>query len=122
MSTTTIHVTTLTLNDVVADPEGTAIDASKTGVITLTKPARKVAIRITNTTASQKAATILAGDNPPADAAGQGNLVVTCGAGDSTPVSKWVVLESARFLQNDGTIQITYAASMTGFVEAIQLP
>lgn len=122
MATTTIHVTTLGLNAATADPAGTAIDASKVGVVTPTKPTRKVALRITNTTAAQKVITIKAGDNPPADAAGQGDLALTFAAGDSTPVTKWVVLEAARFLQNDGTILLEYAASTTGSVEAFQLP
>lgn len=122
MATTTIHVSSMSLNTVLADPAGTAIDADKTGVITPTRAWSKMLVRITNTTAAEKVATITAGDNPPADAQGLGALTVTCAAGNVTPVVKYVVLESARFAQSDGTVEIEYADSMTGFVEAIQLP
>lgn len=118
MANTTVHVTTLALNTATADPTGTAIAAANTHVITPTKATSKLAIRLNNTYAGAKDFTILAGDNPPADAAGQGNLVVNI-AQDAT---YFVVIEAARFLQNDGTIQITVAASTTGFIEAIQLP
>ena len=122
MADTAITLTSLALNTATLNTAGTAIVHANTHVITPTKRLDKVLLRITNTTASQKVATILAGDNPPAGAAGQGNLDVTLAAGDSTATFAHVVLESARFLQNDGTIRITVAASMTGFIAAFQLP
>lgn len=61
--------------------------------------------------------TILAGDYPPALRQGLGNLVITLAASDV----KYVVLESARFLQNDGKILGT--STGTGVkVGAIVLP
>lgn len=122
MADTTVHVTTLGLNAATADVAGTAIDAAKVGVITLTKPCRKVAIRITNTAGAAKDITITKGDANPAQSAGQGDLVVNFGIGSVTPVVKFFVLESARFMHDDGNIRITYAAGTTGFVEAFQLP
>lgn len=122
MANTAITLTSLALNTATLNTAGTAIVAANTHVITPTKRLGKVLIRITNTTASQKVATILAGDNPPADAAGQGNLTVTLAAGDTTPTFGHVVLESARFLQNDGTVQITVDSGTTGFIAALQLP
>ncbi len=122
MADTAITGTDLTLNAAVADPEGTAIVHANTHVITPTGPSSKLAIRLTNTTAASKVMTILAGDNPPADAAGQGDLAITFADGSTTPVVKWVVIESARFIQNNGTIRITVAASTTGFISAIELP
>ena len=122
MADTAITLTSLALNTATLNTAGTAIVHANTHVITPTKRLDKVLLRITNTTASQKVATILAGDNPPAGAAGQGNLDVTLAAGDLTATFAHVVLESARFLQNDGTIRITVAASMTGFIAAFQLP
>lgn len=122
MADTTVHVSTLALNTALVNPAGTAIDAAKVGVITLTKPSRKVLIRITNTTAAAKVATITVGDNPPADAASLGVIAESFADGSVTPVIKWFVLEPARFLHDDGCIRITYEAGMTGFVEAIQLP
>lgn len=122
MADTTVHVTTIALNTATANPVGTAIDATKVGVVTLTKPCRKVILRITNTTAAAKIITITAGDNPPADSAGLGDIATSFADGSVTPVIKLFVLEAARFIQNDGVIRITYAADTTGFVEAIQLP
>ena len=122
MADTAITGTVLALNAETANPAGTAIVHANTHVITPTGQSSKLAIRLTNTTASEKTMTILAGDNPPADAAGQGNLVLTFAAGDSTPVIKWVVIESARFIQNDGTVRIDVAASTTGNIAAIELP
>lgn len=122
MADTAITGTVLALNDATADPAGTAIVHANTHIITPTGPSSKLAIRLTNTTASEKTMTIKAGDNPPADAAGQGDLVITFAAGDSTPVVKWVVIESARFIQSNGTVQITVAASTTGFIAAVELP
>jgi hypothetical protein len=122
MANTTVHVTTIALNTATANPAGTAIVAADTHVITPTKATSKVLLRITNTTASTKIATILAGDNPPADAAGQGSLAVSLTDGSTTPQTAYVVVEGSRFLQNDGSIQITVASGMTGNIEAIQLP
>lgn len=122
MADTAVHVSTMGLNTALANPAGTAIVAANTHTITPTKATRKVLIRITNTTASTKIATITAGANPPADAAGQGGLDVSLTDGSTTPQTAFVVVESARFLQKNGTIVITVAAAMTGSIEAIQLP
>lgn len=122
MADTTVHVTTLNQDAATADVAGTAIDAAKVGVIALTKPSRKVVIRITHTAAAAHDITITKGDSNPAQSAGQGDLVVNFGIGSVTPVVKYFVLESARFLHDDGCIRITYAAGTTGFVEAFQLP
>ena len=118
MADTAITVTTLALNTSTAQPAGTAIVAANTHVITPTKPMSKVIVRLNNTFAGSKDFTILAGDNPPADAAGQGNLVIAI-AQDATVL---VPLESSRFVQSNGTIRIDVAASTTGFISAIQLP
>lgn len=122
MANTTIAVTNLAQNASTANPAGTAIVAANTHTITPTKTSAKLAIRLTNTTASTKVFTVTAGDNPPADAAGQGNLDISLTAGDSTPQIAWVTIESARFLQNDGTVVVTVASGTTGTIAAIQLP
>lgn len=119
MANTTIHVTTLTANAATANPTGTAIAAANTHVVTPTVPLRRVFLRFTNSFAGAKVFTILAGDNPPADAAGQGNLTKSLAQDEVW----WVgPLTSARFLQNDGTVQITVEAATTGFIEAFQVP
>lgn len=123
MARTAITPTTLTANAVVADPAGTAIDATNHHVFTPSSPLEEFVLRVVNTYDGAKAATIKAGDNPPADCAGQGDLTVSCGDGDPTPSVKWVgPLTSARFIQNDGTVNIDVAASMTGTITVFQIP
>ena len=109
-------VPTITLGD------GTAIDADKTTVVTPLGPLNECLIVIVNTTNAEKVTTITAGSNPPADAAGQGDLTVTLGAGDSTNTFTILQLDAARFLHHDGTVHMEHADSMTGFVNALQLP
>jgi hypothetical protein len=98
----------------VADPtEGHVVDLG--GV-----PLEEIVFRFTNTNGTNRVATILAGDNPPALSAGQGNLAITVPAtsGDMTVAG----LESARFLQDDGTILIDLGASYAGAVRAFRVP
>lgn len=121
MAVTTIPITALASGST-ADVAGTAIAAANTHTLTPTKRLSKVVIRLVNTTAAAKVFTLLAGDNPPADAAGQGNLTVSLADGSSTPVVVYLSnLESARFIQNDGTVNITVASATTGFITAFQL-
>ena len=102
---------------------GTALDATNHHVVTLTCPLEELVIRVENTTASTKAVTIKAGDNPPAESAGQGDLSVSLTAGNSTAQLAQVAgLESARFIQNDGTLLVDVASGMTGFIAAYRVP
>lgn len=102
---------------------GTALDATNHHVVTLTCPLEELVIRAENTTASTKAVTIKAGDNPPAESAGQGDLSVSLTAGNSTAQLAQVAgLESARFIQNDGTLLVDVASGMTGFIAAYRVP
>ena len=122
MAVTTVPLTALASGST-ADVAGTAIVAANTHTITPTERLSKVIIRLVNTTAASKVFTLVAGDNPPADAAGQGNLTVTLADGSTTPTVAYLAnLESARFLQNDGTVNITVAAATTGTITAFQLP
>lgn len=122
MANTTVHVTTLSNSATTANPAGTAIVAADNHVITPTKASRKVFLRLTNTTGSTKVFTLVAGDNPPADASGQGDLTVSLTDGSTTPQTAFVALDAARFKQNDGTYIVTVASGTTGNIEAFQLP
>lgn len=117
MARTVVPITSYPGNSATAEAAGTAIDATNSHYFTPVHPLDEYVIRIVNTTGSTKVATIAAGDNPPADAAGQGSLAVSLTDGSSTPTVKIVTgLSSARFIQNDGTVSIDIAASMTGFI------
>lgn len=105
-----------------ADVAGTTVVAANTHVITPTKRQGKLLIRFKNTTAATKVWTVVAGDSPPALSAGQGNLDTSLTDGSTTPQYAYIVLESARFMQDDGTILVTVAAATTGTITAFQLP
>ncbi len=122
MARTAVPITAIPANTATADPAGTDLDATNHHVVTLgSVPLHELVVRVTNTTASTKAVTIKAGDNPPADAAGVGDLSVSLTAGDSTPTTKLVVLTSARFAQNDGTLLIDVGSGMTGKIAVLKV-
>ncbi|MFH0980113.1 MAG: hypothetical protein V2A79_01060 [Planctomycetota bacterium] len=125
MANTAVAATQLVLNTAALytpGTTGTAIDHANTHVITPAGRTGKLVIVACNTTNAEKIVTVVAGDNPPADAQGLGTTTITLAAGNVIPTLGYLVIESARFLQNDGTIQVTVAANMTGFLSAYQLP
>ena len=65
--------------------------------------ARNVLIKMVETGGNAAAVVFAAGDKPPAITAGLGSLSVTLAANDV----KYLSLEQARFLQDDGTIEGT---------------
>lgn len=114
MADTAVALSTLTMNDVTADPAGTSVSAGNVAVITPGK-ARKVLVRIVGTATST--VTVAAGDNPPSHGAKYGDTsALAVGA-----ATKWLVLEPARFLQDDGTYRITVGTA-SATVTAFRLP
>ncbi len=119
MARTAVTVTTLDANTATTEPAGTTADPTNDHVISGV-PCEQLLIRLANTNGTDRVATILAGDNPPADAAGQGDLAITVPA---TTGVKWVgPLSSARFAQDNGDINIDLAASFAGTVTAYRIP
>ena len=122
MPRTALTVTTLTANAAVADvlaSAGVAIDATNSHVLTVASPLDSYIIRINNTTAGTKVATIKKGAMSPADASGQGDLAVSC---TNAQVKFVGPLESARFIQADGSLNIDIEAGMTGFIQVFRIP
>lgn len=116
-----VNVPVVTLSTVgAATNAGTTADPTEDHVITVDFPLEELVLRFTNTNGSNRTATIVAGDSPPALSAGQGNLVITVPAtsGDMTVAG----LESARFMQANGTIEIDLEASYAGAVRAFRVP
>lgn len=102
---------------------GTAIVHANTHVITPAGRLEDGFLLVQNSFNGAKDVTILAGDNPPAHSAGQGNLVVSVADGDASYAAEIIGgLESARFLQDNGTLRVTVASGMTGWMTWIQLP
>ena len=97
-----------------AAPTATAVDPTNGHVIAASAtPTEELLIVVNNTFAGTKVVTIKAGDSPPASAAGQGDLAITCATStNGIPIR----IDSSRFLQADGTIEIDLAASMTGTI------
>jgi hypothetical protein len=99
--------------------DGVAISATNGAVVTPTKRASQLLLKFSNTiTNATKVVTIKAGDNPPAANAAQGDVSLTVPASGEIVVA----VESARVLQNDGTINVDFGSGMTGFAWAVQLP
>ncbi|MCK9896963.1 hypothetical protein [Frankia sp. AgB32] len=123
MARTSIPYTTLVPNGNVAQPAGTAIDATNSHVINSARPEQTV-LRVTNTHSSDHVITIKAGDYPPAWAAGLGDLTVTVVA--TTGVQFIGPFESGRFLKKntDGTaaLNIDIEAAHAGTITAFLVP
>lgn len=116
MARTAVPVITPAMNTSTLDGGGTTYDVSN-GLVIEDAP-ENLLIRLTNTDDDTGlTVTFLAGDYPPALAAGQGNLAVTVAFG----TTRWVCLESGRFLQNDGSIHVD-ATVNTGKITPIKVP
>jgi hypothetical protein len=127
MARTAVTITTLTAeaaNASVLTTDGVAIDATNSHVIT--PPAgcmlEELLLRVTNTTASTKTATVKAGSNPPSQRAGSGDLVLSLTDGSSTSTHTFVPLSSSRFSQATGVVNVDIEAAMTGRIACYRLP
>ena len=120
MARTNLPYSTLVANSNLTDPAGTAIDASNHHVIAAAKPERTL-LRVANTNGSDRTVIVKAGNtNPPAVAAGLGDLTVTVAA---TTGVQWIgPFDSSRFLNTDGTMYINAGTSLAGTVTAFLVP
>lgn len=120
MATTAITPKVLTLNtrsDDLLDADGTAATTPTDGwVITPADPSKYLLLKFL-ADGSGDTVTVLAGDRPPSHRAGLGNMTVTLAASDV----RYIVIEKARFLQNDGTYLATCVDAGTTCL-AFELP
>jgi hypothetical protein len=100
----------------------TTIDSTlvTNGVTIANAKPERLLIRVTNTEGSTNTVTVKAGDNPPALRAGQGDLVVTVAA--TSGVQYIGPLESDKYLQADGSLEIDLETGMTGSLDALYMP
>ncbi len=117
MARTAVPVTDLTAATSTADPAGTTADATNGHTVTGTRP-EVVVFRVKNTTGGSLNAIVRAGTQPLAPSSGQGDLTVAVGAGVAVFIGP---LESARFLQADGSISLDLQATFTGTVTAFKV-
>jgi len=95
----------------------TAVDPTN-GMYGVFGKSRRLLIKINSTFAGAKTFTFKAGAQyNPAQKSGQGDLVVSINAD-----VQYVVLESARFAQADGSFYCDIAAAATGDIECVRLP
>lgn len=114
-----VTVTSLGSGVAATTPAGTAINTTNGATIAAAGDTQRLLLRITNTNGTNRVATVKAGANPPAVRSGLGDLAITVPA---TTGDVLVVVESARFLQADGSISVDFAASMAGVISAVRLP
>lgn len=120
MATTQVPYSNLVANSNLAQPAGTALVAAPTNDMQLSDavPDHTV-LRVSNSSGDTDLdLTVKAGDNPPALAAGQGDLVVTVPFGTTQLVGPF---ESGRFAQSDGSMMIESEAT-TGTITALRVP
>ena len=120
MAVKDVALTQLTLNTTSADLPASGWDAISDGALGFSLDVSGVGSPVVLGFLDGGAAdtiTITAGDRPPAQLQGQGNLTITMAASDV----KYIVLESGRFEQNDSTIKGTIAADATKMI-AFLLP
>jgi|TARA_B110000014_G_C20123278_1_gene596439 hypothetical protein len=120
MAVTAVTLTELTLNEASADLPAAGWTAIATGAdgfsLDMSGVGAPVVLGFLDGGAADNI-TITAGDRPPAQLQGQGNLTITMAASDV----KYITLESGRFEQNDSTIKGTIAADATKMI-AFLLP
>jgi len=120
MAVTNVTLTELTLNTASADLPAAGWTAIATGAdgfsLDMTGVGSPVLLGFLDG-GTADTITITAGDRPPAQLQGQGNLAITMAASDV----RYVTLESGRFEQNDSTIKGTAAADATKMI-AFLLP
>lgn len=114
-----ITLTTLVENGKTASPTPAVITADNTyqAVPLARLTGRSCILKIVVATAATTV-TIQAGDTPPAQAAGLGDLVFTSLATGTY----YVLLESGRFAQSDGTVMIKAATAANVSVAVLQIP
>lgn len=112
MARTAIPVTALGMNSAAVGAVGTAFDTANNHVLTAPVDGR-VILEIDNTGTSPACTiTVKKGANPPAGRAGLGDLVFTVSTANKHRVQ--VPLETARFLQADGTINVDISQAVVG--------
>lgn len=119
MARDAVAITALSANAGVANPAGTTINVTNGANIAGVGDTSRLIVRVTNTDASDRVVTFKAGANPPAVRTGLGDLAVTVAA---TSGDQLIVLESARFVKADGSIDVDFAASFAGKISALRQP
>ena len=119
MARDAVSVTDLASGAATTTPAGVAINPTNGANIASVKDTSRVVVRVTNTNGTDRVVTFKASTTPPALRGGLGNLAITVPA---TTGDVLVVLESARFTKEDGSIDVDFGASMAGKISAVRIP
>ncbi len=117
MAVTTLTATALSGNTASANlpvTAGTAINAADTMRVAYPREG-KLFFVFNNTTAGSKVLTVTAGDYI---AKGVGNLDITMAQNDV----KFLIVDSDRFKDFNGYVNLSFASGMTGYVQVFSLP
>lgn len=120
MARTAVPYSSLLPNADLADPAGTATNAGVGNGHTIAKALPELTLLRVVAGSTGGNVTIKAGANPPALAAGQGDLVVAV----ANSATRWIgPFESGRFLQADGSLLVDIATGfVAGTITAFRVP
>lgn len=105
-------ITDLVANSAITEAAGGAVDTDGTVPIAAVTATDRLFIYVINTDNAALTVKVLAGDDPPAWRQGIGDLSVAMAAtGTATDKRMIGPFESARFLQNDGTVNLNFTAA-----------
>lgn len=106
-----LTITPLVVNDDIIQGAGDAIDTNGTVPIVaadLGGATNRLLISVTEDNVRALTVTVLHGDNPPAVQQGLGTLTVAMAQAATHIIGP---LDSSRFMQNDGTLQVAFAGT-----------
>lgn len=106
-------INSLSANSVISLPTAQAVDTNGTVPINDVERADRIIVEVVNTDDAALTVLVKAGDYPPAQRAGLGDLSVALAAtGGGATASRMIgPFESARFMQSDGRIDLTFTAA-----------
>lgn len=119
MATTQLSYVNLVPNGNLLQPAGTALVATPTNNMQLANAFPELTLlKVTNTDGGAAlTVTVKAGQNPPAAAAGQGDLAVVVAFG----TTQWLgPFESGRFVRSDGSMLIE-STTTTGTITPVKI-
>jgi len=102
----------------IVKPGTNAIDVANGHIVSVAGQSGRLVLEIANTFAGAKNLTIKAGANPPAFRS-SADLVIALGASSTNIVS---LIESAAYIQADGSVWLDFEAATTGTIIAYLVP
>ena len=118
MARDAVPIVASAINAATAQGAGVAINTTNGANVALNGETSNIVLIIDHTTVSDKVLTVKAGVYPPGFRQSLGDLALTITAS----TKQYIVLESARFVQSDGSINIDFASGMTGTMFAVKRP